>query len=126
MAKLEIYLTPEQKKLLQNLSYETGKSKSELLLLGLSYWKGNPMKVEKYAQAFKSTLEIRKSKERQRQSGDFCGSFDKKMKKLYKLRYLYKKGLLRRDEYVALTKEVFEDYDRSRKAFRKSRGLEEK
>jgi hypothetical protein len=125
-ASQEVYLTQQEKDRLLKISEETGKSVSYLLLHGFKYWVdfGSKERI-RFARSFSATRELREIKENQRQSGDFLGSFDKKERKLAKLKRLLKKKQITREEYRVYVIEVCSDYEKSQKLFRKSRGIKE-
>jgi hypothetical protein len=124
-ASQEVYLTQQEKDRLLKISEETGKSVSFLLLHGFKFWVGHGSRERiRFARSFSATRELREIKEKERQSGDFLGSFDKKERKLAKLKRLLKNNKISRKEYRVYVKEVFNHYEKSQKLFKKSRGIE--
>ena len=78
-----LYIKEDIWELLLKAKKRTGKSVSWLLTHGFEYWlKNNPKELEDLAEEMVSIMAIREAKQRERESGDYLGSFSKEQRKI--------------------------------------------
>jgi hypothetical protein len=78
-----LYIPEKEWNVLIKTKKRTGISVSKLLIKGFNYWlQNNPKELGDLAEELKGQVEIREVKEKERQTGDYLGSFEKMEKKL--------------------------------------------
>ena len=125
-AHFDAYMSVDQKKALINLSKKTGISASQLLLTGLSYWLSHEKELKREAELFKDLMRERELKEKERDLGDYVGSFEKKEEKLLKYYQLKKQGKITDTEYREYIKQTNEHFEGTQRIKRKRFGTSTK
>ena len=83
LARIDLYLKPDEKKKIFEAAKRLGKSVAWCMLHAFSYWlENNPAELNDLAEEFHDLREERDAKDAERDTGDFLGSFDKMEKKL--------------------------------------------
>ncbi len=125
MATFLLYLSDSEKIELAKVSKKTGISVSRLLLKAWSYWlSNNPLEgLQEEAERFKGMMEEREAKQRERETGDYIGSFKKEKDKINRIAREYLDHKISHDEYQKLLKQTKDNYTTTRRKARIRLGI---
>lgn len=130
MPRIDLYARNDEKKKILEVAEKLGKSVSWCLLHAFDYWlENNPKELNDLAEEFHSLRLEREAKERERDTGDLLGSFEKKEKKIERIKEAWRKGRISEEFKKMLIKQTEEDYkitqtakeERLRRELRKDR-----
>ena len=120
MARLDLYISDIEKDLLMKAKKKTGLPFNKLLMKAFDYWiNNNPAQLKDLAEEFHGAVAEMEAKQRERDTGDFLGSFDKFKQKMERIKEAEKTGEISTEWAEMLRQETERNYEITREEKKK-------